>query len=265
MCCSVIPYFVERCSVPGSDYNSVQPGTSFVMGCHCKDSGEGWAFPGRFCPQRISCPFRHRRWWHDLSGVLDSAKTEKPEARFAIKPCPTLGGMVPVHKVDKPGGSLRQRANFAFGNVGNGVDRELHDVYRPSTSKKSWRCRKYNRVGGIKTTRVGVVKGTKYKIQIYQKEVESVTLMMRLHARCYRCSYSSDYLGAGEGTGVATGTSAGDASSGKGRLRSEPSSSEVSGDDVGEASMSSGDALDGKGASEGVGLRASGKTFRISC
>ena len=78
-------------------------------------------------------------------------------------------------------------------------------------------------------------------------------------------SGSSAHLGPGEGTGVATGTSAGDGSSGEGVLESESSSSEVSGDGVGEAFASSGDALDGKGASEGVEFESLEKTFSISC
>lgn len=61
--------------------------------------------------------------------------------------------------------------------------------------------------------------------------------------------------------------SAGDAASGEvvSRSESESPSSEVSGEGVGEACASSGDALDGKGASEGVGVEALGKTFLISC
>lgn len=58
--------------------------------------------------------------------------------------------------------------------------------------------------------------------------------------------------------------SAGDASSGEGVLRSESSSSEVSGDGVGEAFASSGDALDGEGASGGEVLEVLGRTFSIS-
>lgn len=87
------------------------------------------------------------------------------------------------------------------------------------------------------------------------------------HARCYKCpcySGPSAYSGAGEDTGVVTGASAGDASSGEGVLGSELLSSEVSGDAVGEAFTSSGDALDGKGTSGGVGLKASGRALSIS-
>jgi len=90
----------------------------------------------------------------------------------------------------------------------------------------------------------------------------------KLHARCCDCSQSfgsSAHLGAGEGTGVETGTSAGDASSDEGVLLSELSSSEVSGDGVGEVSTSLGEALDGNGASGGVEFEALGRTFTSSC
>lgn len=84
------------------------------------------------------------------------------------------------------------------------------------------------------------------------------------YCKCPRYSGSSAYLGAGEDRGVTKGTSAGDALSGEGVVGSASSSSEASGEDVGEAFTSSGDDLDGKGASEGVESKTLGRALLSS-
>ena len=117
-------------------------------------------------------------------------------------------------------------------------------------------------MGSTRTARVVKVKGTngvKRGVRGAHERITRQVLQMSSPLRIL------GYLGPGEGTGVATGTSAGDASSGEGALGSESSSSEVSGDGVGEAFTSSGDALDGEGASGGVELELLGKISSISC